>query len=295
MRRTRIKTARVYQKELKFMDVFQAAILGVVQGLTEFLPVSSSGHLVLFQQYFGLKEPELLFDVSVHVGTLAAVLVIYREKVLLLILSCLQFLAGLLSGNKEAYDDRDFNFVLCIIAGSVPTAVIGLFIKKFEHIIFSSVVIVGCMLMVTGVFLLLTQFFGNGNHDDLIVDNPRPLSLKYALIIGTIQGFAVMPGISRSGSTISTALLLGIDRKTAAEFSFLLALPAIVGAEILSLKDVTFDGATPAGIILLGTVISAIVGYIALKLLISLVNKGKLHVFAPYCILLGIAAVIIGN
>ena len=267
------------------MNTIEAIILGVIQGLTEFLPVSSSGHLVLFQNLFGLKEPELLFDICLHVGTLVAVLIVFYRDILE-ILSALARIptrmkpaGGLL---KLCETDPAVRMALLIVVGSVPTAIIGLLFKEVVDHIFGSTAIVGCMLIITGTLLWLTRRFqGEG----------RPViktTLKDALIIGIVQGLAILPGISRSGSTISTALFLGVDRKVAGRYSFLLSIPAIVGALVLSLDTPELATTIPLPTIVAGSVISAIVGWLALVILLRVVDRGQLHRFAPYCWLVGI-------
>lgn len=256
------------------MELLEAVFLGIVQGLTEFLPISSSGHLVIFQNILNIEEPEIFFDICLHVGTLIAILIVYFRKVLELIKSCFDF-----NGIKDG-TNKDFTMVLMIITGSIPTAAIGLFIKKYSHLVFSNIVLTGFMLLVTGGILISSKFFRERENNGFT----RSESIKNALIIGVIQGFAVFPGISRSGSTIVTGLFLGLKRKDAASFSFLLSVPAILGAQLLSLRDVSPEYISSNLIpVLAGTFTSFLVGFIALKFLIKLVNRGKLYFFAPYC------------
>ncbi len=272
------------------MEIYQGIILGILQGLTEFLPVSSSGHLVLGQIYFKITEFGLIFDVSVHMGTLAAVVVIYFPDIKQIIIS----LAGSLGGksgklpgqDKNPTDktptDENLTMAWCIIAGSVPTAAIGFALKQFEHILFTSDLLVGCMLLVTGTFLWLSRKY---YRDESIGGG---LNLKRALIIGVVQGFAVVPGISRSGSTIAAGMAAGLDRARAAKFSFLLSIPAILGAQVVSMKDALKTGTLIDPATIYGTLMAFIVGLAALKLLLKLVHTGKFHFFAPYCWLAGV-------
>lgn len=267
------------------MNTIEAIILGVVQGLTEFLPVSSSGHLVLFQNLFGLKEPELLFDICLHVGTLMAVLIVFYRDILEILSALVKIPATLKPAGglpKLCQTDPNVRMALLIVIGSIPTAIIGLLFKEIIDHIFGSLAIVGCMLIVTGTLLWLTRRFkGEG----------RPvteITLKEALIIGIVQGLAILPGISRSGSTICTALFLGVDRKVAGRYSFLLSIPAIVGALVLSLDAPELATTIPLTTIIAGSVISAIVGWLALVILLRVVDRGQLHRFAPYCWLVGI-------
>jgi len=271
------------------MDWIQALILGIVQGLTEFLPVSSSGHLVLFQNLFGLKEPELLFDVCVHVGTLIAVLAVFQREIRNILMSLLR-IASLkrASGRWRAVYDQneEIRIVALIVVGSIPTALLGLLFKDAVDTVFGSVGIVGWMLLVTGTVLWLTRKTAASGR------SLNKTAIKDALIIGLVQGLAIVPGISRSGSTIAVALFLGIDREIAGRFSFLLSIPAILGALVLSFDPSLSHTTIQTEVILLGVFASAIVGYGALKVLLRLVKKGRIYRFAPYCWLIGALALI---
>ncbi len=272
------------------MNIFQAIILGIVQGLTEFLPVSSSGHLVLFQHLFGLKEAELFFDISVHLGTLVAVFIFFRQDIYAIILSVLRyckmvFKTGSFVPSKQ---DSDLRLALLIITGSIPTAVIGLLFHKIADQLFSSVLIAGSMLILTGVILFFTRFAGSSKKE--ISD----FSTKDSLIIGISQGLAIMPGLSRSGTTIATGLFLGLNHETAARYSFLLSIPAILGASLLSFGDLYGSASVPVKTAVTGAIVSCIAGYFALSLLFYIVRRGRLHYFSPYCIAVGIFSLIIG-
>lgn len=271
------------------MQNIEAVVLGIIQGLTEFLPVSSSGHLVLFQNLFGFNEPELLFDISVHVGTLIAICVIFFNEIIS-ILTTLVRLPKLMQSSggfkKLLAENEDARIAMLIIIGSVPTGILGILFHKAAHQIFGSIWIVGLMLLITGTLLWLTR---NIDGKGRIVKN---VSIKDALIIGLVQGMAILPGISRSGSTIATGLFLGIDRELAARYSFLLSIPAILGALVLGLDSSIMQTSIPIFTILLGSGTAAIVGCLALIILLKVVKKGGLHFFAPYCWTLGIAALI---
>ena len=279
------------------MDIYQGIILGILQGLTEFLPVSSSGHLVLGQIYFNITEFVLIFDISVHMGTLLAVLVVYFPDIKLMMVSIFGFL-GNLAGRKPIgpllKTDENLKLAVFIIIGSVPTALIGLVLKNFEQVLFSSDILVGCMLILTGSILWFSRrYYCNGapvrNSEDNSAGNPDgKLDTRRAVFIGIVQGLAVIPGISRSGSTIVAGMVAGLDRDKAAKFSFLLSVPAILGAEILGVKDAIETGFVMNSAIVYGTIASFIVGLIALKLLLKLVHRGKFHLFAPYCWLAGV-------
>ena len=266
------------------MELYQGIILGIVQGLTEFLPVSSSGHLVLGQIFFGMTQSQLVFDISVHMGTLLAVLVVYFSDIMAILNSIFKFLlkAVLFKPVVSLYkEDENLKMAVLIIIGSVPTALIGMVLKQFEHFLFTSELIVGCMLMVTGTFLWMSRtYYFNDNKK-------TTLDVKKTLWIGTIQGLAVIPGISRSGSTIAAGMFLGLDRHKAAKFSFLLSIPAILGAQVVSIKDMIANNIVIDSVTIYATIASFITGLIALKLLLTLVHSGKFHLFAPYCWIIG--------
>ena len=266
------------------MELYQGIILGIIQGLTEFLPVSSSGHLVLGQIFFGITESQLPFDISVHMGTLLAVLVVYASDIRAILVSVFGFISKAVSLKPMAHllkEDKNLQLAGLILIGSIPTAFIGLILKQFEHILFASEVLVGFMLILTGTILWTSKnfYFSKSKKDGF--------SIKKALIIGVGQGLAVIPGISRSGTTIALGMFLGLDRHNAAKFSFLLSIPAILGAQILSIKDMINSGLVIDSITIYATIVSFITGLLALKLLLSLVHAGRFHLFAPYCWLIG--------
>ncbi len=273
------------------MELYQAVILGLIQGLTEFLPVSSSGHLVIFQRIFGLMEPEIFFDICLHVGTLVAVVVYFRKDLYSIISTLL--IKGWKLLKKEttiasAWQDPDIKMAVFIIIGLVPTGIAGLLIDRIADVLFTSVFITGIMLLVTGTILWPTRRFQEAPSD--VAEN----TVMKALLIGLVQGFAVIPGISRSGSTIAAGLFLGLDRETAAKFSFLMSIPAIAGAAVLSLKDIDSLAGISFQIIIPGMLVSCVSGYLALSFLVFIVNKGRLYAFAPYCWLAGTIAIVSG-
>jgi undecaprenyl-diphosphatase len=266
------------------LNTLYAISLGIIQGLTEFLPVSSSGHLVLLQNIFGLTEPELLLNIWLHVGTLMAVLSIFYKEILSILTTLMNFPRlyrqhkGLLSMFKE---NQDVRLAGLIIFGSIPTGILGLLFHEIAEQIFSSVQIVGIMLLVTGTILWLTRWT-SGYSRPL-----RSMKVSDSLVVGLAQGIAILPGISRSGATISAALFLGIDRDLAGRFSFLLCIPAIAGALIISLKSTAAYSTIPATGIFAGTVAAGLTGFFALKILLRLVRKGRLYYFSPYCWVVG--------
>jgi undecaprenyl-diphosphatase len=272
------------------MTIIQALVLGIVQGLTEFLPISSSGHLVLVQHLYGLREAELSFDVSVHVGTLAAVVLYFRQDILDILGGLMRALLGMLSHGTARDSDRPHvRLAALIVLGSVPTAAIGLALHGIADRLFASPLITGAMLLLTGALLFATR--PNRHRRTDAGRSLEALTIKDALVIGLVQGLAVMPGISRSGSTIATGILTGIRHETAARFSFLLSIPAVAGAALLVLKDALGQGGIDLPTCLLGGLTAMVVGYAALALLVFLVQKGRLYVFAPYCWVVGCIAI----
>lgn len=275
------------------MTFLEAIFLGILQGLTEFLPVSSSGHLVLAQQFLGLKEPLVFFDVMLHVGTLAAVLVAYRDAIGRLTIGGLSAF-----GNTQFWrqpkatlnTSAELKFIWLILLGSVPTGIIAVVFKTQLESFFDEVRLVSVMLILTGVILQLPRLRREETNtpDDAI----GTLKAWHAPLIGIAQGCAITPGISRSGTTISLALFLGIPAKTAAEYSFLLSIPAILGAVVLKIRDIG-DTAIPLHIVGAGMLASFIVGYIALRFLLVVLNRGNFSVFSYYCVALGLTSLLI--
>ncbi len=267
------------------MDAFQAAFLGAVQGLTEFLPVSSSGHLVIMQHLFGLKEPMLLFDVTLHVGTLSAVFILLRREILAMLKELIR-LPDLFqsAARNQALGRPGFRMMLLIVAGSAPTGLIGLLFKDFFESLFASTLAVGFALLGTGTILFAA---GRARPEGRTLDRFR---FTDALVIGFTQGLAIIPGLSRSGTTIGTGLLLGIERDLAARFSFLLSIPAILGALFLELRHAPFEGLDPLPFAA-GFLASLIVGLLALAWLLRLVKQGRLTWFSYYCWTLGAVTV----
>jgi len=244
------------------MSYFQAIVLAIIQGLTEFLPVSSSGHLVIAQHFFGLQPP-VIFDILVHVGTLGAIVFYFRRE---LKVFC-----------------RPRLFWLLVI-GSLPAGIVGLFLQTRIEVLFSSLQLVGVSLALTSLLLFSTKFAGRGKIE------LRSLNWSKALIVGFLQALAVLPGISRSGATITAGLWCQFKPQTAFHFSFFLAIPAIIGALILQIPDLI---AQPSFFLVqgfLGMVIAGGVGYITLKSLETILVKAKFWAFGFYCL---IAAIIL--
>ncbi|MEA3286113.1 MAG: undecaprenyl-diphosphatase UppP [Candidatus Marinimicrobia bacterium] len=260
------------------MSPFSAAILAVVQGLTEFLPVSSSGHLVLGEALLGSHAfaDSIAFELVVHLGTFLAVLVIFWQDIINLITVFFPRLLAPQKWSAEFHSNSEFKLTVLMIVGMLPAGIVGLLLRDQISDLFSDPVQVSIALLVTGGMLLSTKYYRKAN---------QPIDLKKALLIGLAQALALIPGISRSGSTITMALALGIKQEQAARFSFIMVLPLIFAATVLELKDLLEVGinADEGLILLIGLVISFIVGFFSLKWLLQLLKGGKFHYFAWYC------------
>jgi len=251
------------------VSISQAVFSGIIQGVTEFLPVSSSGHLVLLHHYFGYKQPQLLFDIFLHVGTLFAVLVYFKRDIQLLF-------------------TKERRFLSLILIGCVPTAIIGFAFEYFFREAFMNIKLVSVMLIVTALFLFGADYITRLREKSKDT-NLKPLGVGKALIIGAMQGLAILPGISRSGTTISTALICRINKEEAIRYSFLLAIPAIVGALVFELRN--FDSIKTVLIpqVVAGALSAFLVGLVAIYYLIKAVIKKKLFLFGIYCLITGSA------
>lgn len=261
------------------MPYISAALMGLLQGITEFLPVSSSGHLSLFQNFFGGKEPDNLFNVLLHFATLITVCLVYRRDIADMILEFFRGVKALFSKGGEAQTPPPARrLVFLLILGTLPLFVI-LPIKSKIEALGASTLFIGCALLVTGVILFASDRFARGKK------TARTMTVADALLVGCAQALAVVPGLSRSGTTISAGMARGLDRPFAVRYSFLLSLPAVLGATILEIKDAVEVGLDPAVLppYLLGMVIAAVSGYFAIRLVDLLASKGKFGAFAYYC------------
>ncbi|RJO66263.1 MAG: undecaprenyl-diphosphate phosphatase [Myxococcales bacterium] len=254
------------------MNVGDALILGIVQGLTEFLPVSSSGHLVLGHHLLGMQEPDVFFDVVLHVGTLAAVFLFYRRELLGLCRAALSFLGRPLPDPAHPLA-AERRLLLYIFVATAPTGLIGVLFKDTFEAAFGSLVAVGAMLWTTAALLVTTRF---------TFRRAGTLTWRRALALGVVQGLAILPGLSRSGSTISAAMLGGVSAEEAMRFSFLMSIPAILGAVTLKAADADFAALSPAPFAV-GLFVSAVVGYLALVVLARAVKSGRLYLFSFWC------------
>ncbi|MBU2915738.1 MULTISPECIES: undecaprenyl-diphosphate phosphatase [Reichenbachiella] len=262
------------------MSVIEALILGIIQGLTEFLPVSSSGHLELGSYFLGVQsEDNLLFSILVHGATALSTIVVFRKDIL-------EIIQGLF---KFQWNDET-SFAAKILLSMIPVGLVGvLFEDQIEALFGGKILLVGAMLLVTAALLAFTYF--SQKHEGSV-------TFKSALIIGLAQAIAILPGVSRSGSTISTALLLGVNKEKAARFSFLMVLPPIIGAMLLKTKDLIEAPELATGLpvtsLVVGFIAAFVAGLLACNWMISIVKKGKLIYFAVYCGVVGLGAVIGG-
>lgn len=264
------------------MDLLESFLLGLIQGLTEFLPISSSGHLALGKYFLGSDlQAGITFEVVVHFGTLCSILIYYREEIGSLLKSGLQFLGA--PGQKKS--DPDVKMIGFILVSMIPAMLVGFTLEDQIEQIFNSQVTVSVMLIVTGFILFFTKY---------ATENIKLINLPRSLAIGIAQAFAIIPGISRSGSTISAALFLGVKREEAANFSFLMVIPVIAGAMLLKVKEMMEIGVSDAQLLslLIGFFTAFISGYFALKYLILILRRQGFHYFAYYCWLVGGAGLV---
>ncbi len=267
------------------MTTVTAFWLGLVQGLTEFFPVSSSGHLVLLQHFFGIREPQLAFDVIVHLGTAVAVIA-FTWRELGEILASLVKLPRWLIGGKLAQawsQERGLRLLGLLVLGSIPAGLAGIFLQDQFRALFGAPIVVSVLLLVTGLILLGADKAQQGDKQ------LAEVRAGDSFLVGLAQAGAILPGISRSGSTIAAGLKLGLSREAAAKFSFLLSLPAIGGAALLELGDLG-QSAISRGSLAVGFVTSALAGYFAIRYLVALLQRGKLRGFAYYCFAVGLAS-----
>lgn len=266
------------------MNYLISAVLGAVQGVAEFLPISSSGHLSLLQYYFGMEEADNLCNVLLHFATLLAVCVVYRQDIIEMVVEFFKTIKVLATGGS--FGDQPVptarRLVLLIIVGTLPLFVV-LPISGLVEDLGNNPYFVSCALLVTGTVLFIADRMANGKK------NARTVTLKQVALVGVAQGFATVPGFSRSGFTIVAALALGFDRNFAVRFSFLLSLPAVLGATILKVIDTMKSGfdQTLIPIYSLGMIIAFFVGLASIHLVKLIAQKGKFGIFSYYCWIVG--------
>lgn len=285
------------------MSLLEAVLMGLIQGLTEFLPVSSSGHLAIFKQILHIElDTGILFDVLLHLGTLLAVFVAYFKDIKRLIIEGFGILFDCISNsvifvtNKIHNDEQPYRhivrnayrkFVMLVIVSTIPTAIIGYAAKDLIETASKILIVPGICLIITSILLFVADKYNSGTK------TPKHVSYNNAFIIGICQGIATLPGISRSGTTITACLLSGFDKRFAVKYSFIMSIPAILGAAVLELKDIGSIKINSQEILYygIGALVSAVVGYICIKTMLVVVRKKKFKIFAVYCLLVGIIAV----
>lgn len=266
------------------MGLFEAIILGIVQGLTEFLPISSSGHLVLLPAVLGWTSPPLVFDTTVHLATLIAVLAVFWRDVL-------KILTGWVRGliNRQPLETTESRLGWWIILGTIPGILTGLFLEEQIEFLFTSHTAAGIFLLVTALILILAELLGRRQK------GLSEITWRDSLLIGIGQACAIAPGLSRSGTTIFAGMLTGLNRETAARFSFILSIPIITGAGLVQFFNLIDEGnlLAEAPVLLAGFATAAISGYIAIRLFLNYLRKRPLYPFAVYCVVVGILTLIL--
>lgn len=286
------------------MSIFQAIIMGIIQGLTEFLPVSSSGHLAIMQNLLGVDtDTGLLFDILLHIATLVAVfIVMYRDVIKLIVdfflivkdffINIGRAFKNLFSKKKTPYkvlaSTSYRKFVIMLIISTIPTGILGYLLKDMVESVSTELLIPGICLLATGFILLISDFLEDGYK------KPKDATYGDAFAVGAAQGVAVLPGISKSGTTIVACLLCGFDRKFAVKYSFIMSMPAIVGAMILELKDLGGLQIESSEIVSygIGMIVAAFVGFIAIKLMLKIVLNRYFKFFSFYCLGIGAVSII---
>jgi len=286
------------------MTLIRAIIMGIIQGITEFLPVSSSGHLAIFQNIFRINtETGLLFDVMLHIGTIFAIILVFKRDIFRLIRETIRMMGDVLYNaklwgeNRQRYTALRYKkvvhnnyrkMVLMIIFSTIPTMIIG---YTARHIVTSakkSLLVTGIGLLITGVLLLVTDFSGEGEK------GPKDISYTNSFIVGICQGIAVLPGVSRLGATLVACLLGGFERRFAVKYSFIISIPAILGATILELTRIKTENLSGSllGNYFVGMLVAAFVGYFSIKVLMNVVRRKKFKIFAYYCFSIGFVAIL---
>ncbi|MBS7306016.1 MAG: undecaprenyl-diphosphate phosphatase [Lachnospiraceae bacterium] len=286
------------------MTIVQAIILGVIQGLTEFLPVSSSGHLAIMKNILRMDlETGALYDVLLHVATLVAICIVMRKDIVKLILEFISIVRDVFTNflifiDRITHKDDQYyikimssayrRFVVLIIVSSIPTAIIGFLLNDIIETVENELLVPGICLIATAVIILISDFLADGTK------KPKDATVYDAFAIGTAQGIATLPGLSRSGTTITACILCGFDRKFAVKYSFIMSMPAIFGALILKLSKISSETVTGGDIAvyIVGMVIAAVVGYFALIFTTKLVQKKSFKYFAFYCFGIGVVSII---
>lgn len=265
------------------MSILDAVILGAAQGLTEFLPVSSSGHILLVSNLLGISDPGMTFNILVHFATLLAVIIFFWKDILLILKSTILSIVLYVKDRDTSLDDNA-RFGWFIILATIPTGLIGIFFKDFFESFFSAGWHVGFFLLITGALLVIANKYNKGTK------SIKEFTWLDSVFVGVAQGLAIFPGISRSGATISMSLLRDLDTTTAAKFSFILSIPAILGAMILDIGDISALAFSAPYIS--GVISSFCFGLLAIKVFIEMLKRKKLLIFSYYCFFIGLIIII---
>lgn len=281
------------------MSFLEAILMGVIQGLTEFLPVSSSGHLALFKILFGVEtDTGMFFDVLLHLGTLLAIFAVFYRDIFYMVAEGFAIIGdffrnvGIFAGNVFARKDQPYyklidnsyrKFVMLVVVSTIPTGIIGYVAADVVEAASEILIIPGCCLIMTAVLLFVSDRVEVGTK------TPKTVTYSNAFFIGICQGFATLPGLSRSGTTITVCLLSKFNRKFAVKYSFIMSIPAILGAVVLKLTDLSEISVTASdvGCYLAGILCAAVVGYICIRTMLVVVKRRKFTIFAVYCLLVG--------
>ncbi len=284
------------------MSLLEAILMGVIQGVTEFLPVSSSGHLALFKIAFGLKDVGLLFDVILHLGTLLAIFVVYYKDIYKMIVAGFGILGdvfknvGIFFGNLAHKTHGGYHHVICsgyrkfvmlVIVSTIPTGIIGVLASDMIEQASKLLVVPGACLILTAILLLIADHCKDGEK------LPKQVTYSNAFMIGIAQGIATLPGLSRSGTTITACLLSGFNRKFAVKYAFIMSIPAVLGSLVFELAGLSDVSVTSTELIyyMIGCAVAAVVGYICIKTMLYVVRQKKFTGFAIYCFIVGAISV----
>ncbi len=272
------------------MGYIEAIVLGLVQGLSEFLPISSSGHLALLQSLFEINEDKVIFfAVLLHIGTLVSIFVVYHKDIYALIKELFLLFKDIFTGKGLRIEERPIRKLgIMIIVSSIPTAIMGLLFSDYIDKIFGSLTVIAICWIITGFILLFSEKLKNNKKEI------EGMKYRNAIFIGICQGLAIMPGISRSGSTIVGSLVTGLKREFAVEFAFLISIPAILGSAILEFPKAIKAGIEPStiGPMIVGFLVAAISGYFAITTMIKIVSKHNMRYFSYYVWIIGLGTFI---
>jgi undecaprenyl-diphosphatase len=284
------------------MGLWSAVLLGIIQGAAEFLPISSSGHLAIFKNLFGLSDVSISFDILLHMGTLVAVCLVYWKDIVRLIVDGIGILVdffyniyawiqrkrGMDMPRRRVITSAYRKFALLVVVSTIPTGIMGILLGDVVDVVSKTMLVPGIALLVTGVLLMICDLLPAGSK------TPKQTGWGTGLFLGIAQGFAVLPGISRSGTTITAGVFCGLRRDFAVKYSFIMSIPAILGAMVLDGKEL-FTANLAAGELacyFVGAVVAAVVGYICIKTLLVVVRKKNFRFFAYYCFIVGAIAIV---